>query len=77
MTIPEFQKWLAEAKKGAKLTYHIGFLAYDREYAAAAQKPSIKLMAEILRAFERGLVHLYQRRIGHMQFEYIAERRMR
>jgi len=73
----EFCAWIGQAEPGARLEYHRGFLAHDT--IAIASSLSDTDLAELRKlanrafwAFEAGLVHLVQERIGTDQFAYIV-----
>lgn len=73
----EFCRWLGEASPGARLEYHLGFLALDLTPDATAlldsERKRLRAVANRARwAFERDLVHLVQLRLGAERFSYIA-----
>lgn len=73
----EFCAWLAQAERGDRLTYHVGYLAIDR---LAVLSPlgdqggkQLSILADCAwRAAESGLCHLVQRRLGPDRFAYVA-----
>ena len=67
LTDIEFCSWVTQALPGDGLEYHRGFLALDR-----TRGDIDKLAARVLWAFEQGLVHLVQERVGPEDFAYIA-----
>ena len=73
----EFCAWVGQADPGARLEYHRGFLAHDTIAIAsclsAADMAELgKLASRAFGAFEAGLVHLVQERLGVDHFAYIA-----
>lgn len=68
--VTEFMEWFSFADAGARVTYHTGFLAADRHDAAIGA-----LADRVLKLADAGRLHLLQRRIGLMEFAYIAEKR--
>lgn len=76
-TAIEFCAWLGQAAPGDRLEYHRGLLAVDvAEVVSLLPKPDrVRLngLARIVhRAFELGLVHLVQLRLGPDRFAYLA-----
>lgn len=81
-TPKEFQKWLNNAKSGARVAYHVGFLLLDREVRTtrddgftetAPREPIDSLARTVWDAYVSGHVALTQERLGPSQFVYIAE----
>ena len=70
MTAAAFADWLAAAKPGARVEYHRGLLAWDREGMAGL--PLDLLADAALAASDAGLVHLVQRRHGEGSYSYEA-----
>lgn len=57
-------------KRGQRTVYHRGFLAEDRE-----KNPSVCDSANVAwELAQKGVLLLVQRRIGNMDYEYIAQR---
>lgn len=72
-----FCAWLAQAQPGDRLEYHRGFLGPDSGPSISAlPEPERRRIAALgttaLRAFEGGLVHLVQARLGPDCFAYLA-----
>ena len=76
-----FEAWLQTTRPGSLIEYHRGHLCVDRQqkFDAPDNAPENKarsalndLATRALRAAERGLVHLVQRRHGPEDFSYIA-----
>ena len=76
-----FEAWLQTARPDSLIEYHRGLLSIDRQqgFVAPYNAPVNKARAELhslairaLRAADRGLVHLVQRRHGHEDFSYLA-----
>ena len=76
-----FEAWLQIARPGSLIEYHRGQLCVDRQHKVNAPRntPENKardvlheLATRALRASERGLVHLVQRRRGPEDFSYLA-----
>ena len=77
LTDVELYAWIAQAQAGTRLEYHRGFLGIDvTPVISLLPQPERHQLAELghaaLSAFERGLVHLVQKRVGADQFAYIA-----
>ncbi|WP_102108831.1 hypothetical protein [Oceaniglobus roseus] len=77
LTDIEFCIWAGDALPGEQKTYHIGFLSIDccqpSTILGATEHARINGLARSARwAFEMGLVHLVQRRLGPNHFAYIA-----
>jgi hypothetical protein len=73
----EFRKWVDTSNTGAVITYHTGFLSVDRVKMVALDSykpvPEIHDLAmEAIEAFERGKVHLFQRKLSDMKYDYLA-----
>ncbi len=78
----EFCAWVAQAAPGDRLEYHRGFLGVDATAVistlpAPDHRRLAALAAAALRAFEAGLVHLVQVRLGPDRFAYLAIARSR
>jgi hypothetical protein len=64
--------WIPHCKeenmKKNEIVYHVGYIAVERE-----EDPRVAVKAEYwMKKYERGLVFLFQRRIGPKTWEYIA-----
>jgi hypothetical protein len=73
----EFCAWVAQAPAGTRLEYHRGFLGIDvtpviSTLPEAERRQLADLGQAALGAFEKGLIHLVQARLGLDQFAYIA-----
>jgi hypothetical protein len=61
-------KWLRQAPPLSQKVYHIGLLAFDRQY-----DPELDKIATLFHALsELGFVVLYQKRIEHMMHYFIV-----
>ncbi len=73
-----FATWVGQAMPGNRLMYHSGLLGRD---AAICSEPERRRLQELARtarrAFEAGLVHLVQQRLGPGRFGYLAIARTR
>ena len=77
LTDIEFYAWIAQAEPGAFLEYHRGFLGIDvtpviSTLPEAEREKLADLGNAAFDAFEKGLVHLVQERVGPDRFAYIA-----
>ncbi len=76
--IANVKAWYSNALRGKSLVYHIGYLAKDRETRPrdATEKAYYAEISDVANYLfglaEEGRVSLSQKRIGPMQFEYIA-----
>ncbi|WP_245624842.1 hypothetical protein [Jannaschia seosinensis] len=82
LTDIELYAWIAQAKAGAWLEYHRGFLGIDvTPGISLLPEPERRRLADLgqaaLGAFEKGLVHLAQTRVGANRFAYLAIARPR
>jgi hypothetical protein len=72
----QFRAWLARAKPGEQIEYHLGLLTWDRSPASGLTENARRALAKVadaaLEAAEDGFVHLLQRRNGAFDFRYIA-----
>lgn len=73
----QFCAWVAQAKPGAALVYHHGFLVVDTDKQCSRLPPSARtdlrrLADAAFRAAQQGLVHLVQTRIATDRFAYVA-----
>ena len=74
----EFCAWLGQAAPGDRLEYHRGLLVVDtadsiKSPLCAVDRERLNGLARIVhRAFELGLVHLVQVRLGTDRFAYLA-----
>ncbi len=78
----ELYAWIAQAEPGARLEYHRGFLGIDiTPVISLLPEPDRRQLADLAEAafsaFEKGLVHLVQERVGPDHFAYIAVARPR
>lgn len=79
-TPKSFQRWLNQADRGDRLTYHEGFLALDRmdwvEDEDGKMKPERQLSdltaTAIYAAAKRGTVAIFQKRLAKRRWAYIA-----
>lgn len=77
LTDIELYAWIAQAEPGAWLEYHRGFLGFDvTPVISLLPEPERRQLADLaaaaLGAFEKGLVHLVQTRLGPDRFAYVA-----
>ena len=77
-----FRIWLAHASAGECFIYFVGFLALGtgadgQLLADVTRKESLLVAQRAWVAAERGLVHLFPRRLGQNCFEYFAVARPR
>ena len=82
LTDVELYAWIAQAEAGARIEYHCGFLGIDvtpviSTLPEAERRQLADLGQAALGAFEKGLVHLVQERVGPDRFAYIAVARPR
>ena len=82
LTDVELDAWIAQAEAGARIEYHRGFLGIDvTPVISTLPEPERRQLADLgqaaLDAFEKGLVHLVQERVGPDRFAYIAVARPR
>ena len=82
LTDIEFCAWIGQAVPGDRLEYHRGFLGIDTTAVISTlPEPERRQLADLgqaaLGAFEKGLVHLVQERVGPDRFAYIAVARPR
>ena len=78
----EFCAWIGQAMPGDRLEYHRGFLGIDAmAVISTLPEPERRQLAGLAsaahRAFEAGLVHLAQLRLGPDRFAYLAIARIR
>lgn len=84
-TLPQiFKRWAQVAKRGDRFIYHKGFLMVDREklrvrsedgWVVCPNLLALNAVADLaLDAYNRGLVHLFQKRLGDGEYEYRAIR---
>jgi len=64
------RSWVAEAAPGETQIYHLGFLARAR----ARDYDAHRIGQAAYKAYEAGHVILYQRRLGHLRYQYIMQR---
>jgi hypothetical protein len=77
LTDIEFCAWIGQAMPGDQLEYHRGFLGIDTTAVISTlPEPDRRRLAALAsaahRAFEAGLVHLVQARLGPNRFAYVA-----
>lgn len=77
-----FCAWIGQALPGDRLEYHRGFLGIDTTPVISTlneiDRRRLAALADAAhRAFEAGLVHLVQQRLGPDQFAYLAIARAR
>lgn len=77
-----FCAWIGQAMPGDRLEYHRGFLGIDTTAVISTlPEPERRRLAALAgaahRAFEAGLVHLVQVRLGPDRFTYLAIARTR
>ena len=77
-----FAAWLKAAHPGSRITFHRGHLCVDRQQRPHAPHDPARdelnrLADRTMRASERGLVHLVQKRHGDADFSYLAIRARR
>ncbi len=82
LTDIEFCAWIGQAMPGDRLEYHRGFLGIDTTAVISTlPEPDRRRLAALAdaahRAFEAGLVHLVQLRLGTDRFAYLAIARTR
>lgn len=73
LTDVELYAWIAQAEAGARIEYHRGFLGIDvTPVISTLPEPERRQLADLgqaaLGAFEKGLVHLVQERVGPDRF---------
>lgn len=81
-TPTSYQSWLSKANKGDSCVYYKGFLYIDRCWAAFSSKSEAAMEARVRiaaaniawRDAEEGYIALTQRKLGDMEYEYIATR---
>lgn len=83
-TAAEVQAWVAKAKEGTRLLYHVGNMALERGRARLLNKahPKGEAFAELQDQARAGYVSLMQRRMrtpdgAEPRYEYWAERRFK
>jgi hypothetical protein len=82
LTDIEFCAWIGQAMPGDHLEYHRGFLGIDTTAVISTlPEPDRRRLAALAsaahRAFDAGLVHLVQVRLGPDRFSYLAIARTR
>ncbi|HEY2533040.1 MAG TPA: hypothetical protein VGJ20_34780 [Xanthobacteraceae bacterium] len=68
----DFHDWLDGASR--RLVYHRGFLSRDWEPISDEAHILAALAASVRRAADKGLVVLFQRRVGEGVYEYSAHK---
>jgi hypothetical protein len=80
-TKTEFRAWLARAKPGEQIEYHLGLLIWDRSPASGLAEGDRRALGKIadavFQAAGEGQVHLVQRRHGPFDFSYLAIKSIR
>ena len=78
VTADEFVNWLGLARPGERMVYAKGFLPIAIHTADLNRDPNAPKLEAVQRAtwkaYERGMVHLVQRRLRPGEFEYRAVR---
>src|ERR1051326_3795440 len=82
-SLEEFEHAFRTLQPGAALSYHVGFLANDREEKGKSEDTPITLLGRIANAAmqleQEGRAELVQRRLDwgakHSQYEYIIHKR--
>ncbi|WP_173934283.1 hypothetical protein [Chelativorans sp. Marseille-P2723] len=82
LTEAQFCAWIGQSAPGATIQYHCGFLAIDMVRASSNlpetdRKELVRVGRRAWWAFDQGLVHLVQRRLGTDRFAYLAIARAR
>ncbi len=78
--VASFDYWLGRARPGEKVVYYDGFLMMDREKflksggSAEGFPDTIRTGIMAWKAYERGMVMLFQRKRDYFEYEYIAVR---
>lgn len=81
ITLEDFNAWLKSGRTGSVCKYHTGFLAVDRFHIVDVGAGEFRydpvpeldaLGRAALNAFVEEKVHLYQRKIHDMEYEYYA-----
>ena len=67
------ETWLRTAQPANRFVYYEGFLARDR-LSLGANGIGIRNAKKAMTLAEDGVVHLIQKRVGKLQWEYIAIR---
>ena len=81
-----FSHWLETSTPGSVIIYHTGFLGVDRFKNIINIANGVPIAFEVvpeirdkalaaIEAFEQNKVHLYQRKISDMVYQYIAQKR--
>lgn len=80
VTAQEVARWITAAEYGSELVYHRGRLCEDADISIhdTADARELYNVSRMVRgAFDEGNVHLFTRRLGENNFEYIAIRKNR
>jgi hypothetical protein len=76
LTATELESWLATALPRDRVIYATGFLCVACRDADVRKDPNAPklwaLQGAAWRAYERGKVHLVQKRLGPKRFDYLA-----
>lgn len=83
MSVKEFGEWMATARRGFRIQYHLGFLGQDRStdvfigkrMYSVPNSPADNIGNATYAAYEDGLVHLVQTKVTDGVYEYWAVRR--
>lgn len=84
MDINTVEHFIANARAGEVLVYHTGFLGIDRGNTILSSRGTLEFVADgevndialaMIDAFDQNKVHLFQRKLGYMKYEYIAMKR--
>lgn len=65
-----FKSFVDEGQRGDEYVYHTGLLAKDRKENDVLNKAA----SNALEWYQKGLIDLFQRRVGKYSCEYIARR---
>lgn len=70
-----FLDWMIHAGRGTMCCYHRGLLMFDREPQGHPRRAALNMLADtVFGAQKRGQVELFQRRVGDMDYQYLAVR---
>lgn len=84
--VEDFREWIKSAKVGKVFIYHTGHLAVDRgvivdngtDMPLFIPNGDIHELGKLaIRAFEQGVVYLFQRKLHDNVWEYIAMKKSR
>jgi hypothetical protein len=78
LSFADLERWFSNAKRGARLEYHRGYLAMDRGVGSRlGEEAGLELdrvAAALMAMAEAGRVHLVQCRNGPNDYTYVAVR---